>query len=388
MNPNSTLPQQQRAPNLGGPAGPIVDQYQTQNGHVRSQFSDNRPDWAGEQRGILDIAAAGDALFQEVVNRVIQICHKRIIGAVTMFEFRRGSGDAHHLNRQTPGPDGKWVDDTDNLGCDDDLTDPECGPATYVKVSFPYKCMLVCGSVTRKVIARGRGFADVFAIELAHAVERATYTLELTTFRGNFGAAAPKEFDGLFELIGVYNGTPVGQPIQVATGDGAVGNVVPALSVSGNLTLQILDRALDEIKSGPAAIFVSKCGGRIINGLLQATQQNNDKTVVAGGFRVATYDDHPIVKTDGIPDDMAWGLDGSGNPILTALSGALANARTTAVIVTQMDEVFYDELTPLTVEPLDRCTTQRRKFEAYWDGTLVLGCPEGAYMIIGILPDC
>lgn len=365
---------------------PHVGQFRTTNGHVRSQFQGNRPDWG--TRDILDISAAGDALFQEVVNRVIQVCHKRIIGAITVFEFRSGSGDGHHLIRQTPGPDGQWVDDTDNLGCDDDIADPNCGPATYLKVSFEYKCMLVCGSVTRKVQARGRGFADVFAIELAHAVERATYTLELTTFRGNFGAAAPKEFDGLFELVGPYNGTTAGQPVQVFLGDSAVGDAVPANSVSGNLTLQLLDQALDEIKTGPAVIFVSKCGGRIINSLLQATQQNNDRTVIAGGFRVATYDDHPIIKTDGIPDDMAWGNDGSGNPILTALSGATGDARTTAVLCIMTDEVWFDELTPLTVEPLAQCTTQRRKFEAYWDGVLVLGCPEAASMIIGILPDC
>ena len=78
------------------------------------------------QRGILDFAAAGDALFQEVVNRVIQACHRRVINAVSVLEFRPGSGDGHHLIRQTPGPDGQWVDDTDNLGCDDDLTDPNC----------------------------------------------------------------------------------------------------------------------------------------------------------------------------------------------------------------------------------------------------------------------
>lgn len=351
------------------------------------QFTDSRPEWA--ERGILDIAAAGPALFQEVVNRVIQVCQKRTIGAVTVFDFRDGSGDAHHLNRQSPGPNGKWVDDTDNLGCDDDLTDPECGPATYAKVSFPYKCMLVCGSVTRKVIARGRGFADVFAIELAHAVERATYTLELAIFQGNFDGTAPKEFDGLLKLINVYNGTNPYPAVQVFVPDDAVGDAVPANSVSGNLSPALMDKLLDEIKRGPAVLFASKSGSRLINGLLQATtQRNNDRTEIAGGFRVLTWDDVPIVKTDGINDDMAWGLDGSSKPQLTAISGATGDARTTAIVACMTDEVWIDELTPLTVEPLPQCTTQRRKFEAYWDGTLVLGCPESAGMIIGILPDC
>lgn len=357
----------------------------TANGFNRTGFG-SRPEWA--ERGILDIAAAGPALFQEVVNRVIQVCHKRTIGAVTVLDFRRGSGDAHHLNRQSPGPDGKWVDDTTHLGCDDDLADPDCGPATYDKVSFPYKCMLVCGSVTRKVIARGRDFADIFAIELAHAVERGTYTIEKTIFQGNFDGTAPLEFDGLLKLINVYNGTLAYPAIQVLTPQNAAGDADPLLSVSGDLEVKDMDRLLDEIKRGPAVLFASKSGSRLINSLLQAQQNFTERITVAGGFRVATYDDTPIIKTDGINDDMAWGLDGSGNPQLTAMSGAVGDARTTAIVAVMTDEVWIDELTPMTVEPLPQCTTQRRKFEAYWDGTLVLGCPEAAAMIIGIKPDC
>lgn len=357
-------------------------------------IADQRPDWVREVadmdlRAILDIAAAGDALFQEVVNRVIQVCHKRIIGAITVFEFRPGSGDAHHLNRQTPGPDGEWVDDTDLLGSDDVLTNANAGTASYVKTSFEYKFMLVQGTVTRHVIARGRDFTDVFANELAHAVERAMYTLELTTFQGNFGGAATKEFDGLFELVGVYNGTLAGQPTQVFTPDTATGDATPANSVSGNLTLNLLDKMADEMKPGPKVWLVSKVGSRLINGLLVAQREYNpgDRITIAGGFRVNTYDDHPIVKTDGINDDMAWGLDGSGNPQLTALSGATGTARTTAILCVNTDDVWYDELTPLTVEPYQPPTSQRRDFEAYWDGVLVLGCPEGATMSIGILPN-
>lgn len=357
--------------------------------------SDARPGWvrevtAPELRAILDIAAAGDALFQEVVNRVIQIAHKRLTGAVAILEFRPGSGDGHHLNRATPGPDGQWVDDTELLGADDDLTNADAGVSTYVKVDFPYRFMLLQGSITRHVTARGRGFLDVLAAELAAVVERATYTLELSTFQGNFGGGSPKEFDGLYELIGVYNGTIAGQPVQVFTPPGAVGNATPANSVSGDLDLNTLDKASDEMKAGRSKVwFVSKVGSRLINNLMQAQREYNpgDRITIAGGFRVSTYDDFPIVKTDGIGDAMAWGLDGSNNPILTALTGAVGDARTTAILCIDTDYVWYDELTPLTVEPINPGTTQRKKFEAYWDGVLVLGVPQGAAMIIGVKPD-
>ena len=90
-----------------------------------------RPDWL-EERALLDIGTLGDAMFQEVVNTVIQVCHKRVIAAVSVLEFRSGSGDAHHLNQMTPtDEDAEWVDDTDQPACGDTT---DCENAAYAKV--------------------------------------------------------------------------------------------------------------------------------------------------------------------------------------------------------------------------------------------------------------
>lgn len=338
-----------------------------------------------QARAILDITAAGDALFQEVVDRILHVCHKRIFGATTNLDYRQGSGDAWHLNNTDPGPNGLWVDDTDQPDCGDETSDPNYDTFSPQKVSFTYRNIWVGGSVSKFVIERGRGFMDVFAEAMADAVHRIAYGLELTTFRGNFGAGAAKEFDGLFELINQYNGTG-GTPEQIIVPENAVGNVVPASSVSGDMQLEDLDKAIDETKMGAKLIFASKAGSRVINSRLVAQREYNpgDRITIRGGFRVTHYDDHPVIKTDGIPNDMAWGLDGSGNPILTALSGATGDAATTAIVVVDVDEVFYAELMPLTVEPIGKCTILRTKFEGLWIGTLVQQCPEGATMIIGM----
>jgi len=339
----------------------------------------NRP--AMEER-ILDFATLGDALFQEQVSRVISRCHKRATGAVASLDFVTSSGDAYHLTRQTPGPDAIAIDDTDQLSCA--YPNVDCDEADYVKVSFPFKTYWVCGDVTRRAIVRGRGFADILAIEMADMTERLLYTLEKQTFQGNFDGASPKEFEGLFPLIEDYNGALGGSnPVQVLLGDGCVLDVTPGSTTDGDLTLTLLDQVLDELKTGPAVLYVSKAGRRLIRSLLQAQQRFNDTAKVRAGFEVEAYFDAPIITTDGVPDTLRIIDDGSGNAEVESLTAGAS----TAVVAANTDEVFYAEWTPATIEPIAKCTSERQQMQGYWDGTLVLNCPEGAAMILCIDPN-
>ena len=341
-------------------------------------FAGERRVVLGLETRILDIATLGPALFQEQVNRTIQMCHKRAKGAQAALNFVPGAGDAWHLNRQTPGPDAMWVDDTDSLDCV--YPDADAAEATYEKTSFPFKCMLLKGNVSRKAIARGRSYVDVLALELGDATERATYTLEKCIFQGNYGGATPKQFDGLFQLLAPYNdpADPNDRYQVYAALDGA-----DSVATAGTLTLSLLDKVIDEVKGGDKVIFCSRAGRRVIRSLQQAFINHNDRTRIAAGLEVETYMDAPLVTTDGIPDTMTV-VEAAG---LYSI-GALTGGDTTAIVVVNSDDVFIAELTPLTVEPLAKCTTQRQKFEAYWDGTLVLNCPESAAMIINVATDC
>lgn len=329
-----------------------------------------------ESRSILNITTAGTALFQEQVDTVIRRCTTRVNGAVATLSFQSGSGDAWHLTRQSPGTRAAFVSDT-TIDCDD----TDCANDTYTKTSFDYVFLEGCATMSRHVIARGRSYTDILAVEMTAMVIGLMDVLEDATFQGNFGGAAPLEFDGLFELLNAAAAT------QVLVPSDAVPDAVPANSVVGTLTLKLLDQLLDDIMTGPHAIFVSKAGRRLIRALLQAQQEFVNVTRVRAGFEVEAYFDAPIVVTDAIPNDLAWGIVAATNQI-TALSGATGTAASTAIVAVNLDEVFYGELTPLTVEPLAKCSSRKQRTDAYWDGTLVLACSEGAAMIIGVDPDC
>lgn len=331
---------------------------------------------------ILDVTTLGAALFEEQINRVIQRCEKRALGAVAALDFTPWSGDAYWLNRQTPGPDARWVNDTDQPECT--YPDPDCAEASYAKVGFPFKTMLICGNVSREAMTRGRPFADVLGLELAETAERLIYTLEKATFQGDLGGASPKEVPGLFELLTAYNGSVPGRPVQVILGEGSVLGLAPGSSTVGVLTLKLLDTVLDELKDGPKVIFVSKAGRRVIRSLLQAQQVFNDTVRVRAGFEVEAYFDAAIIATDGIPDTMDVIDDGAGFPVIDSLDGGSS----TAVVAVNTEQFFYAEWNAITIEPLAQCTTQRTKFEGYWDGTTVLLCPEGAAMILNVDPNC
>lgn len=349
----------------------------------QSQFigADRRA--AFEER-ILDFATLGDALFQEQVSRVIARCQKRCIGATRELEYRPWSGDAYHLNRQTPGPNAIFIASGDNLDCA--YPDPDCGEAGYAKVSFPFRTLWVCGDIERIAQVRGRGFADLLALELLEATKRIIYALEIATFQGD-NSSDPKSFDGLLFLLQAYNGATVGLPVQVLLPDDCTLSTTPGASTLGTLTLCLLDEMMDQLKTdggSPQVIFVSKAGRRVIWSLLQAQQAFNDVNVVNGGFQVASYHGARLVCTDGIPDTIEVIDDGAGNAEISDL----AAGDSTAIVAVNTDGVFYAEWTPLTVEPLPKCTINRQHFEGVWDGTLVLECPEDAAMILCVNPEC
>lgn len=329
-----------------------------------------------ETRAILNLTTAGSALFQEQVDRAIRRCTTRVNGAVATLAFRSGSGDAWHLTRQTPGTRAAWVNDDSPIDCDDD----DCVNDGYAKTSFTYKFLEGCATISRHVIARGRTYVDILSVEMTSMVIGLMDVLEDSTFQGNFGGAVAEEFSGLIELLN-------GDVSQTILADSATIDAVPANSVNGDLTLKLLDQLLDSITRGPKAIFASKAGRRLIWALLQAQQEFVNVTRVRAGFEVDTYHDAPIVVTDGIPDDLAFG-DVGGEAEITALTGATGDAASTAIFAVDLDEVFYGELTPLTVVPLAQCSSRKQRMDVYWDGVLVLACPESAAMIIGIDPEC
>lgn len=305
-------------------------------------------------------------MFQAVINKTVQEVTNRRLGAFTTLPRKPGSGDAHYVNRRSPG-DAKFVDESDvptyDVGGALTMAD-----GSYTQAVFPYKTVLTYGSVSRMAEARGRAYADLLATEIRGKAGDFAETMENFIFQANTTANA-KAFNGLIRLISLV-------PSQLVNVSGAL--------TAGDLGFVHLDKALSIVKGSATRRqlrwYMNPTVARIVNSLGVGSQVFNDRTVVGLGFEVGTYGNVPIVETDGIPNTMAW----VGSTLsLTAISGATSNA-SSAVVLVNTEYVWLDELTPFTTEILGRDTTQFERFEMYWDGAPVIANQLGAAMIVGI----
>lgn len=304
----------------------------------------------------LTVSGAGSVLLQTFINRVVQQLTLRELGLQAVLDRRPGSGNAAYIDRRTPGTTGgAWVADTDSAT-------EEVG--SYGQTSFVYRTLLTQGKVTRKLQATGRSYADVLAREIEGKAGDFADLLEAGLITGN-NAANANQINGLLTLVNAVSG----QTIANST-------------AADDLVLSKLDQAIDQVKGSdnPAdcVLVVSKAGARKLNAELQAQQQFNDVTEIGAGFRVRTYDGIPIVRSTQMPDTL--NVNSSGF-ILTFTTGA-----TTAIAVVNRRYVWIEELTPQTVMPLAKESSQYDLFDIYWDGALVLSNTYGAALLTNLSP--
>jgi len=306
----------------------------------------------------LNVSGAGSVLLQTFINRVVQQLTVRELGLQAALDRKPGSGDAAYINRRTAGTTGgEWVADTDTA------TEETGTPA---QVSFTYRTLLTQGKVTRKLQATGRSYGDVLGMEMAAKAEDFANRLENGVIQGDTGADA-NQINGLLTLVNAVSGQVIANT-TVAAGDA--------------LSLSKLDEAIDAVKgssnSADLILTCSKAGARALNAVLQAQQQFNDVVEIAAGFRVRTYDGSPIVKSTEMPDTVV--VDAAG-AIATFTAGS-----TTIIGVVNKRYVWLEELTPQTVMPLAKSTSQHDLFDIFWDGALVLANSVGASLLTSITP--
>lgn len=306
----------------------------------------------------LNVSNVGTVLLQTNIRKTVEMLTLRELGAQAILSRRQGSGNAEYVNRRTAGTTGgEWVLDTD------DGTE-EVG--SYTQVSFPFKTLLTRAQVTRRAVAQGRSYGDVLGGELVGKSEDFAGALESALFVGD-SAANPKCIDGLLTLVSNVSGQTVANTTALAGDD---------------LMLEKLDETIDRVKGSASksdlAIFGTFTGMRKMNGALQAQQQFSDMREIAAGFRVKTYDGIPLITTTGFGNDLGW----NGSRLLKN-SGEVSNP-TTALVVVNLRHAYISELTPLTVMPLARQTSQNESLEMFWDGVLALANPLGAAILGGI----
>ena len=303
----------------------------------------------------LNSSGAGSVLLQPNVNKIVQQLSLRMLGVQSTLDRRPGSGQSALVNRRTPGTTGgAWVADTDS-GTEE--------TGTYAQSTFTYRTLLTKGTVTRKLQATGRTYGDVLATEMVNKAEDFANLLEDALLVGNSTANA-NQINGLLTLINAV----AGQVVANST-----------LSAGAGLVLTKLDEAIDVVRGAgnrsDLRIYGSQAGLRKLNAALQAQQQFVNMTEIAGGFRVKTYDGVPLVPTTSMPDNLTW--SGSSQ---TAFSGGT----TTSLVIVNTRYCWIEELTPMSVLPLAKTTSQNDAFEMFVDLALVLANSKGASLLGGI----
>ncbi|MBI2069446.1 MAG: phage major capsid protein [Elusimicrobia bacterium] len=289
----------------------------------------------------LDMASAGGALQQPLVDRVLQELIEVNNPLRVNLPRKPGSGSAWILNQRTSrGAGAAFVNDTE---------EPVEAKGDYAQKSFPYQTIVDRRKVTRKLQAVGKSLLDIEAEEVENGLQNVRDAEENALINGD-STVNPKQFNGLRKL------TPSGQSV-VAGVNGAA------------LTLDLLDAALDLNRGTPNMIVMSKKANRKLNALLQAQQRFVDTMEVKGGFRVQVYNGIPIFRSIWISDAQT--------------QGTANNA--TDIFILDTSAVWVGELTPLKMLRLSQKSSQGSEFDLYEDIALVFANDIKVSRLAGVL---
>lgn len=273
---------------------------------------------------------------------------------------KQGSGDSWVIiRRAVSGITGSaWVADTDETGIEK--------TGTYTRHPFAYKTCLARGKVTRKLQATGRSYTDVLATEMENKAIEFKNDEDQCIVAGSTGVST-NQFDGLRYLV------PSTQ--QVVAGCVVGSGTAPCGGCA--LTLSELDEAIDECAGAPDMLVMSKRSRRALNALLQISQRFLDRVEVRGGFKLLSYNDIPIYVSTNIVNTQAVAATG----VTSETTG-----RTSSIYVVDSENTWVGELTPLTVVPLAKKSSQYDEFDILCDEVLVVRNPIANAKLIGILP--
>lgn len=224
-------------------------------------------------RKALDISAAGTQLIPEVVSAGLRKFVETASPLYAETPKRDWPTNSYIYRSITALPSAAFGTDGGNL--------PSASNGTYAKPSVAMKYIYTRGEVTGPMIAASASLLDAYQLEIELHADALVRKLEQTIISGDSTSNAA-EFDGLIKQIT--------NSLNVGTGS--------EQSVTTLLTLAHIDETLDKPSEYPTHIILSRAMGRRVWSLLQAQQRFVDRTEIAGGFRVPTYNDLPIVRVD------------------------------------------------------------------------------------------
>ena len=323
------------------------------------------------ERATLDVSGAGGVLLQTYINRVVQQLTVRELGALAVLPRKQGQGDKEYINVRTAldfdastpeSSGGQWVSDGESI---------TVSTGTYTQKSFEFKTLATRGKVTRFLQARGRNYGDLLAESLRSKSEDFANSLEFGLINGDSATGSqPNGFMTLLNNGGGSAGLGVNRFYNMLSGGSAT-------AVPQPLTLAKLDEGIDAVKGAASksrmVILCSKSGHRQLNALLQSDQQFNDVVEIDAGFRVRTYDGIPIIQCTNVLD--TYQIDTAD--VLTSYTAGTS----TAFIIMNLDYCYVSELSPTTLMPLAKDSSQYDSYDIFWDGAPVVSNVYGAAVV-------
>jgi len=300
----------------------------------------------------LNSSNAGAVLVQPIVDTIIANLVEYNNPLRANLPRKSGSGQAWLMNRRTaPGTTpADWVADTDT---------PVEDNGTYARTTFTYRTLVARGQVTRKLQATGRTYTDILAEEMELRVDDVGDTEDQAWLIGN-NTGDSDQPDGLCVLIAA------GQCVATTTANG--GQAV---------TLDKVDEAIDKCTRDPDMLIGSKRTRRQMETLLRANQMTVNQVEVNGGFRLLSYNGIPVYVSSNMVDTKTF--DGSDT---TSETGS----NTSELYCVDTEHTWVGELTPMTMAPLARTTSQNDQFDIYEDVVLVVRNNQANAKLIGIAP--
>jgi len=298
-------------------------------------------------RKALTSADAGSVLLQPIVDAVIPMLADYQNPLRQNLPRKPGSGQNWIINRRSVGTTpAEWVADTDTVTADN---------GSYAQFTFAYRTLLAKGQVTRKLRATGASYIDVLMEEIEGKMLEYKNYEDQALVTGISSATTP---EGMQYLCTVNQ--------QVATTTVAGG---------GPLTLAFMDEA-DDLNAGNTNMIVMTKRSRRELSALQVSQKNYpDKIEVRGGFRMQEYNGSPIYTSTNIPNTLTF----SGTT-----EGAQTGGSASSIYFVDTNHLWVGELTPVTLMPLAKTTSQYDEFDIFCDEVLVLRNPLCISKLIGV----
>lgn len=238
-------------------------------------------------------SASGTALIPEDLEPLIRANLLQMSPLTAMIPVVKADGNIHRVVRRTAHNASAWVEG--------EMSTPSYSQSTYGRRSVEVKIARAHGQASDFAVSAARSFTDVLVDEIESATDGFKNLLEFLTV---WGMADDNDFAGdAYQYSGIY---------AWLLEDAAADNV---FDIDGTVTLSDLDDMLDQVQSyrnlGDIQwlFLMSNQMKSKVSALQTLIRRSAPMVEFAGGFRMETYRDIPVLPTSFTrPTDTALAL--------------------------------------------------------------------------------